>query len=124
MPEQIRVMLVDDDQDTQNIFRVVMEHYEVDLEVFEDAESALKRLETKPIPDVIVVDIVLPGIDGYQMLGRSRSMALNCPLVATTAYHSQTTATEVMNWGFKGFLPKPLQPTTLVADLEKVISRN
>lgn len=124
MPEPIRVMLVDDDEDTQKIFRVVMRHHEVDLEVFEDAESALKRLETKPLPDVIVVDIVLPGIDGFQMLGRSRLMSLGCPLVATTAYHSQSTATEVMNLGFKGFLPKPLQPATLVADLEKVISRN
>src|SRR3954468_13006482 len=75
MSEQFRVMLVDDDEDTQKIFRVVMQHYQLPLEIFTDAESALERLKEKPDPDVMVIDIVLPGIDGYQMLGRSRILA-------------------------------------------------
>jgi DNA-binding NarL/FixJ family response regulator len=71
-----------------------------------------------------VIDIVLPGIDGYQMLGRSRILAPDCQMVATTAYHSQTTANEVVNWGFNGYLPKPLQPATLVEDLKRFMSHN
>ena len=126
MPENdnFRIMLVDDDEDTQKIFRVVMQHYQLDLEIFTDAESALERLKEKPDPDVMVIDIVLPGIDGYQMLGRSRTLAPECSMIATTAYHSQTTANEVEHWGFNGFLPKPLQPATLVDDLKKFMSHN
>ena len=124
MSDQFRVMLVDDDADTQKIFRVVMEHYQLPLEIFTDAESALERLKEKPDPDVMVIDIVLPGIDGYQMLGRSRVLAPDCQMVATTAYHSQSTANEVVNWGFNGYLPKPLQPATLVEDLKRFMARN
>jgi CheY-like chemotaxis protein len=124
MSEQFRVMLVDDDEDTQKIFRVVMQHYQLPLEIFTDAESALERLKEKPDPDVMVIDIVLPGIDGYQMLGRSRVLAPDCQMVATTAYHSQTTANDVVNWGFNGYLPKPLQPATLVDDLKRFITHN
>jgi len=124
MSEQFRVMLVDDDEDTQKIFRVVMQHYQLPLEIFTDAESALERLKEKPDPDVMVIDIVLPGIDGYQMLGRSRVLAPDCQMVATTAYHSQSTANEVVNWGFNGYLPKPLQPATLVEDLKRFIRHN
>jgi two-component system C4-dicarboxylate transport response regulator DctD len=124
MSDQFRVMLVDDDEDTQKIFRVVMQHYQLPLEIFTDAESALERLKEKPDPDVMVIDIVLPGIDGYQMLGRSRILAPDCQMVATTAYHSQTTANEVVNWGFNGYLPKPLQPATLVEDLKRFMAHN
>ena len=124
MSDQFRVMLIDDDEDTQKIFRVVMQHYQLPLEIFTDAESALERLKVKPDPDVMVIDIVLPGIDGYQMLGRSRVLAPDCQMVATTAYHSQSTANEVVNWGFNGYLPKPLQPATLVEDLKRFIARN
>ena len=124
MSKQFRVMLIDDDEDTQKIFQVVMQHYQLPLEVFTDAESALERLKEKPDPDVMVIDIVLPGIDGYQMLGRSRVLAPGCQMVATTAYHSQSTANDVENWGFNGYLPKPLQPATLVDDLERFIAHN
>ena len=124
MSEQFRVMLIDDDEDTQKIFQVVMQHYQLPLEIFTDAESALERLKQKPDPDVMVIDIVLPGIDGYQMLGRSRVLAPDCQMVATTAYHSQNTANEVVTWGFNGYLPKPLQPATLVDDLKRLMRHN
>jgi CheY-like chemotaxis protein len=124
MSENFSVMLIDDDEDTQKIFRMVMKHHQLELEIFTDAESALERLQEQPEPDVMVIDIVLPGIDGYQMLDRSKALAPKCSMIATTAYHSQTTANEVIDWGFNGFLPKPLQAATLVKDLEKFIARN
>ncbi len=124
MPERFRVMLIDDDQDTQNIFTVVMQHHQLDLEIYGDAESALERLKHKPDPDVMVIDIVLPGMDGYVLLGRSRALAPACSMVATTAYHSLSTASEVENRGFNGYLPKPLQPATLVDDLRRFMLHN
>ena len=123
MSEQFRVMLIDDDEDTQKIFQVVMQHHQLPLEIFTDAESALERLKDKPDPDVMVIDIVLPGIDSYQMLGRSRLLAPDCQMVATTAYHSQSTANDVVTWGFNGYLPKPLQPATLVDELKRALPR-
>ena len=45
MSEQFSVMLIDDDEDTQKIFRVVMQHHQLPLEIFTDAESALERLQ-------------------------------------------------------------------------------
>ncbi len=124
MSDNLRVILVDDDEDTQKIFRFVLAHHQMDLEIFTDAESALEYLKDSPVPDVIVIDIVLPGIDGYQMLGRSRQFLPQCQMIATTAYHSRTTENEVANWGFNGYLPKPLQAATLADDLKQFISRN
>ena len=124
MSDNLHVVLVDDDEDTQKIFRMVMAHHQIELQIFTDAESALEQLKDAPEPDVMVIDIVLPGIDGYQMLGRSRKFAPRCRMVATTAYHSQSTANEIANWGFNGYLPKPLQPATLVEDLQRFVANN
>ncbi len=112
-------MLVDDDVDTQKIVQLVMRHHQLDLEVFGDGESALERLKKKPDPDIVIIDIVLPGIDGYQTLDHGRDLVPDVSMIATSAYYSQNTAYEVENWGFNGFLPKPLHPATLVDDLRR-----
>jgi two-component system, cell cycle response regulator DivK len=117
---QFTVLLVDDDQDTQNIFKMVMEHSQLPLDICSDAESALMYLQNHQ-PDVIVLDIMLPGIDGYQALDqiRGRSLAPECRLIATTMYYTAETPDDVLKRGFDGYLQKPLKPATLVADLQR-----
>jgi CheY-like chemotaxis protein len=119
------VLLVDDDPDTRNVFRLVMDFHNYQLDVAEDAESALKFLREKA-PDVIVMDIFLPGIDGYQALHQIRKHALvpNCRVVATTAYYTADTKKEVLAWGFSGYLPKPLNAMELVPYLKKIVEEN
>jgi CheY-like chemotaxis protein len=120
----LSVLLVDDDQHTQSIFEMVLRHHAMELDVCDDAESALEYLQTHA-PDVIVLDIMLPGIDGFQALGhiRTRALARNASVIATTAYHNADTQQDVLQRGFNGYLPKPLQPSTLADDLMKFTNR-
>jgi CheY-like chemotaxis protein len=121
----ISVLLVDDDPDTRNVFQLVMDHYQLQLTVAEDAETALNYLRANT-PDVIVMDIFLPGIDGYQALHQIRKHALvpDCRVVATTAYYTTDTQKDVLAWGFSGYLPKPLNPAQLVPYLQQIVSGN
>lgn len=121
--KKMSVLLIDDDPDTRNVFQLVMSHYDLDLTVTEDAESALHILGTKT-PDVIVMDIFLPGIDGYQALKQIRKNALvpKCHIVATTAYYTAETAKDVLAWGFSGYLQKPLNPIELVPYLQQFVT--
>src|SRR5258706_4133798 len=116
------ILLVDDDPDTRNVFQLVMDHFSLQLTVLEDAESALDYLRTHS-PDVVVMDIFLPNIDGYQALQQIRKHAMvpNSRIVATTAYYTAETQKEVLAWGFVGYLPKPLNPSKLVPYLQQVI---
>lgn len=117
----ISVLLVDDDADTRNIFRVVMAHHNLDLTVAEDAETALEYLQTHS-PDIIVLDIFMPGTDGPQALAQIRRLGLapKSVIVATTAFHTQQTPRDVEEWGFNGYLPKPLNSSNLVPSLERI----
>lgn len=121
----LSVLLVDDDEDTRNVFQLVMDHYHYHLAVAEDAETALAYLHDHQ-PDIIVMDIFLPGIDGYQALHQIRKnvLAPNCSVIATTAFYTHETQKEVQAWGFSGYLPKPLKATELVPYLQQVVEAN
>ncbi len=118
------VLLVDDDSDMHNLFQMVMDHYDHQLVIVRDAEQAINYLKANT-PDVIVMDIFLPGIDGVQALQHIRKNALapDCSVVATTAYYTSDTQADILAQGFSGYLPKPLNPSTLVSYLEGIIQR-
>jgi CheY-like chemotaxis protein len=119
--ESFSVVLVDDDRITRDIFKMVFENQGLDLTVLEDAETALAYLESHT-PDVLVLDIMLPGLDGYQALARIRKngVARGCRIVATTAYYENDTEMDVIARGFDAFLPKPLRPVNLVEFLRNL----
>lgn len=124
MPDTpMSVLLVEDDVHTCNVVDLVMKHHHCALTVANDAESAMGYLNDHQ-PDVILMDIFLPGMDGYQALARIRqeSAADDSAVVAITAYYTADTQQDVMQWGFNGFLPKPLNPSTLVTYLQQVVS--
>ena len=116
------VLLVEDDPHTCNIFKMVMDHHALDLTIVGDAEMAFQHLENHS-PDVIVLDIFLPGTDGYQIFNRIRqqSLAPNAAIIATTAYYTEETHSDVLARGFQGYLPKPLDSSSLVSSLENAI---
>jgi CheY-like chemotaxis protein len=116
------ILVVDDDPDVANLFTLVMNHHQLPCTVATDAESALEYL-ARNTPDVIVMDIFLPGLDGYQALNliRKRSLARGAKIVATTAYYTQDTEQEIMQRGFDGYLAKPIDSNSLVSYLENIV---
>lgn len=118
------VLLVDDDTDTCNIFQMVMDHHNIHLTIARDAVAAFEILK-RATPDVIVLDLFLPGTDGYQIFNqiRQKSLAPEATFVATTAYHTSSTHDDVMERGFQGYLPKPLNSSGIVSYLEDTIQK-
>lgn len=115
------ILLVDDDHYAREIFQIVMEHHEIPFTIVSDAEDALVYLRDNN-PDVVVMDIFLPGMDGYQAVQeiRKTTRGATCKVVATTAYYTNDTPQEVRTRGFDGFIPKPFTPSGLVSYLQSV----
>jgi CheY-like chemotaxis protein len=121
MSEPFSVLLIDDDEHIQELFRMVFDHHGHTLRVASDMTGALASLNEFH-PHVIVLDIFLQHTDGYKVLSSIRSQypALTCPVVATTAYYTSDTEGDVMKHGFDGYLLKPISPQTLIPYLEKI----
>lgn len=120
MSNPLQILLVDDNKDTQRIFREAVDYNsQHDLHVVDDGYQALEALKTYQ-PDIIIVDLFLPGLDGFQVLNRiiEDNLAPNANIIATTAYHTSDTYNDIFTRGFKGLLAKPLQLSQLVKQLE------
>lgn len=121
MSDNFSVLLIDDDEHIQELFKMVFDHHGHTLHVAADMSGALATLNEFH-PHVIVLDIFLQHTDGYKVLNSIRSQypGLNCPVVATTAYYTSDTESDVLKHGFDGYLLKPISPQTLMPYLEKI----
>ena len=118
------ILLIDDDPHVGRIFELVMGHYQLPLTVMDDAEVAIQYLQTNH-PDIIVVDLFLPGTDGYQVLDhiRKAESIRHCTVVATTAYYTSDSQQEILARGFDGYLPKPFDTKRIVPYLRSLLGK-
>jgi CheY-like chemotaxis protein len=72
------------------------------------------------LPDIVVLDIQLPDMDGYQVLGELRAdpRTARVPVVAVTAYAMVGDRDDALAAGFDGYLPKPITPRTFAQTIE------
>ncbi len=120
----ISVLLIDDDPNVRDVFRLAMTYNNFPIMVAQDAETGLNYLQSYQ-PDVVVIDIFLPGLDGYQTLNRIKRehLAPGSRFVAMTAYYTSDTETEALGKGFDGYLSKPFDPNQLAVFLHQLVDR-
>jgi two-component system, response regulator, stage 0 sporulation protein F len=100
-----RVLVVDDNQVIQDILKQFLERgYTV--EVVGNASLALASVVQKT-PDIILLDVRMPGVDGLSLLKSLRDMGVQTPVFVMTGYDSTQVAIEALEKGATGYLPKP-----------------
>lgn len=118
-----RLLVVEDDPDGQELLTRMLRYHHIAFDVVFDGETAINMLEEQAY-DGALVDLALPGVDGWTLLNtiRSNPATANLPCVAMTAYHSADLAVKAVEAGFRAYFPKPLDSTSFVQDLERVLS--
>jgi two-component system CheB/CheR fusion protein len=125
--EGARIVLVEDHPDAAESLALLLELLGHRVRVFSEGAAALAAASTDP-PDLMVVDIGLPGIDGYEIARRVRRDPLlrHAVLIALTGYGSDDDRRESKAAGFDHHLVKPVEPRALedlVARLGKPAAR-
>ena len=118
-----RVLIVDDGEDTAESLAAILEFWNYEVRTATDGEQAL-ACAREQCPDVVVLDIGLPGMNGYELAGhlRSRYGSRIC-LIAMTGYGRPEDVKRALDAGFDVHLVKPIDPDALHAVIEKAISR-
>ena len=103
------VLLVEDNERNLKLARDVLEYAGFTVLVAMTGEEAVARAQLAP-PDVILMDLQLPGIDGHAALSLLRDDARTCdiPVVALTAFAMAKDRDRAMAAGFNGYLEKPI----------------
>ncbi|MBV8859279.1 MAG: PAS domain S-box protein [Acidobacteria bacterium] len=113
----VRVLAVDDDEDTLEMLLLFLRRAGAEVASASAAAAALETLE-RFRPDVLIADIGMPEVDGYELLRRVRALGAErgglTPAVALTAYVGESDRARALRSGFQAHLPKPVEPDALV----------
>jgi PAS domain S-box-containing protein len=122
----IRVLAVDDEEDSLALLRVVLEAAGADVTTVSSPMNALAQIaEVKP--HVLVIDLGMPELDGFELIRRIRSSTdpavRNLPATALTAFARSEDRTKALRNGFEMHLSKPVDPGELVASVATLARR-
>ncbi|AMY10567.1 Sensory/regulatory protein RpfC [Luteitalea pratensis] len=123
----VHVLAIDDDEDALSLVRVVLESAGAEVTTMSSAAFALERVSTLR-PDVLLVDIGMPQMDGYEMMkairGSDDPHVRRIPSAALTAFARASDRTKALRSGFEMHLAKPVDPGELVASVATLVARS
>lgn len=117
------VLIVDDEPSICWAFRECLSDEGFTVDVAGSAEQALAMAD-RQLPDVIVMDVRLPGIDGLQAMQRFRARSVSAPIIIMTAFGSLKTAVGAIEGGAFDYLTKPIDLYKAVAVVRQAISKS
>jgi len=118
------IFVVDDEKDIRELVSVNLKKYGFKSKEFEDGKSLLKALE-KTRPDLILLDIMMPGIDGIELtkIIKQEKQYKNIPLIMLTAKTDETDKIVGLEIGADDYVSKPFSPKELIARIKAVLRR-
>jgi two-component system, response regulator, stage 0 sporulation protein F len=100
-----RILIVDDNNVVQDVLKQFFEtRYQIQLAA--NASQALSLIVRQP-PDLVLLDVKMPGLDGLSLLKSLRETGVSVPIFLMTGYDSLQVAQDALNSGANAYLPKP-----------------
>ena len=121
----IKVLIAEDNPVNRELLRELLEL--VGCTVLEacDGQEALRVIEQSQ-PELLLLDIGMPVMDGFAVIQRIREnpRLAKLPVVAVTAYAMRGDQERILNSGFDGYLSKPVNPSSLAEELDRVLTKS
>jgi len=115
------IMLIDDSSTNNILYESILLDEGYNVIICEDARIALTRLQ-KDIPDLIILDLMMPGIDGFNFLEKRKMMpaVLDIPVLMLTARVDKESERKAYELGVVGYMVKPVGISEITEKLKKI----
>jgi DNA-binding NtrC family response regulator len=118
--DRYRIMVIDDERLACDMFRMSLEQSEYIVETFLNGETALARLKEQKF-DIVVMDLMMKGIDGMEVLRTVNSLYPETKTIMITASTRRDTAIEALRGDVHDFIPKPVKLKELKASIQRAL---
>lgn len=117
-----RIVVIEDNQANLELVKFLLECSGYEVSVARDGLQGV-ALVPQVRPDLVICDLQMPALDGYQVLAQLRNIpeVAHVPVVAVTAFSMPNDRQKVMTAGFSGYLSKPIEPEKFVAQIESFL---
>ena len=112
--EALTILIVEDELFNYIYFSEVLKLHGFQTIKAENGEEALQAVQQYPEIDLILMDIKMPFMDGYQAFTEIRKVHPKVPIIAQTAYALSHERKEILNYGFNGYIAKPVEEEHLM----------
>jgi DNA-binding response OmpR family regulator len=118
-----RVLVVDDDPTVSDVVRRYLERADLEVTLAVDGPGALVAVDSAR-PDLVVLDLMLPGMDGLEVCRRLREQDPDLPVVMLTALGEEADRVVGLSLGADDYVTKPFSPRELVLRVQSVLRRS
>jgi DNA-binding response OmpR family regulator len=118
-----RVLVVDDDPTVSDVVRRYLEHAGHSVALVADGVTALNEY-ARQRPDLVILDLMLPGLDGLEVCRRLRLQPNSAPIIMLTALGEETDRIAGLQIGADDYVTKPFSPRELVLRVQSVLRRS
>jgi CheY-like chemotaxis protein len=118
-----RILIVEDSPDNMRLFRAVLELQGHQVTGLIDGTGLLETIEREH-PDLVLMDIQLPGCDGYVLLDEIRATGRHLPVIALTAHAMAGDMERAIEAGFDGYITKPIDVRAFPTQVAGVLGRS
>ncbi len=119
-----KILVVDDEPAILQMLKMNLEMEGHEAILAGDGETAIKRIEVEQ-PDIVLLDIMMPALDGWQVLQRLQEMSLSRPpkVLVVTAKGGERDISKAFELGAADYVPKPFDMEDLLERVKKVLAR-
>jgi DNA-binding response OmpR family regulator len=122
MNDRLRILVVDDDEDIRILLRELLQRAGYDVDDVEDGRAALRQLYATQ-PALVILDVTMPGMDGYQTLERIRDLS-DVPVLMLTARTQELEKVRGLTGGADDYVAKPFGRQELLARVQALLRRS
>lgn len=117
-----RILVVDDEHFVRDLLEKILRRQGHDVRAAANAEAALQAVAAE-VPDLVITDVVMPGIDGFELLRRLKAQHPSLKVIVLTGYARRQSISDFMLYGADGYLSKPFQVAELVQAVQSATAK-
>lgn len=122
MGNRMNILLIEDDLDMQDLLKDYLKNYDFDVVTYADPLKALQELSKNNSYDIVVLDLMLPGIDGFDVCKKIRTFS-NIPIIISSARGNLGDKVAAFEYGADDYLAKPYEPKELIIRINAILRR-
>ncbi len=119
----MKIVLAEDGTDHARILIAILKKSNFQVEWFQTGTEAFDYLSANPLPDLLITDVMMPGMSGFELLGRLKEINKMPPTIVLTSKQREEDVLQGLGYGIIDYITKPFSPGVVMMKIKNALNR-